>query len=229
MPSYSVLIWAALIILINSAILLVICYIGVKLSKINMLDVIIMKEHFFVTLSTVIISCVFETVVSALLFISFFFIFRKRLFRKYAFEVQRICNTYDAEANPIPAIKKVSEVFRCVCSPKTNKSLDQEYTYSISRYANNAIYIFIFFCIREIENPTYATASGTAVLFEIEYFIAITALYVVMAKLVYKISFETPSSLFFGHSTLSYIPVAVAGIICYGIGIMMFINMIPKV
>jgi hypothetical protein len=61
-------------------------------------------------------------------------------------------------------------------------------------------------------------------LYGIEFFIGMTALYIVIAKIIYNISLSTPKSLFFSCPNLSYIPVVFSGLLFYGIAILIFIN-----
>ena len=66
-----------------------------------------------------------------------------------------------------------------------------------SKYLNNSVYLFIFYYVKE-----GATAGNSSVIYAIEFFIAATALFVIIGKLVYHLSLKTPSSLFFLNPVL---------------------------
>ena len=62
------------------------------------------------------------------------------------------------------------------------------------------------------------------ILYAFEFFIAMTALYIFIAKWIYHLSLSTPNSLFFLCPNLSYIPVILFGLLFYGITILIFIT-----
>ena len=55
-------------------------------------------------------------------------------------------------------------------------ALQSKYLYSFSRYINNAGYIFLFYCAKNIIN------SGNTILFGIEYFLEFTALFILLGN-----------------------------------------------
>lgn len=99
-----------------------------------------------------------------------------------------------------------------------HKVSDKECLYSFSQYINSAPYIFIFYCVKFAEQPQNTLIYG------LEFFIAITALFIIIAKLIYKLSVSTPTSPFFLCSNLSYIPVAFVGVLYYVIAAFIFIS-----
>ena len=207
-----------MIILSNIIVLLAICFLGIRFSKIRILNVIYMRQYFYSMLSTVSISCLFPTTVAAVLFIALFFLYRKVIFKNDALEIQRIYLLYDGKVHLSPPIKKFSCVFQCKYTGTETKSVSKDYLYTFYQYLNNAIYIFVFYCVKGMERPP------NAVLYGVEFFIAITALFIIIAKLVYYLSLTTPSSLFFLSPRLSYIAVALSGLLFYGVAILIFMT-----
>lgn len=214
--NFNSLIALILAISINTICLSVICFLGIKFSKIREINLINMKQYFYPMLTTVTISCFFPTILAAISFIVLFFFYRFVIFKKTAFQIQQIYELYGENMEFSPPITKISRVF---CLDKTRKGtgrIKKEYLYTFDKYLNNTIYIFIFYCINEASGPE------TPILYGFEFFIAVTALFIMFAKLIYKLSVSTPSSLFFLCPNLSYIPVALIGLLFYIIAIFMF-------
>lgn len=212
------LIVSFMIILSNIIILLLVCFLGIKFSKIRVLDVIYMRQYFYTMLSTVTISCLLPTIVAAVLYIVLFFLYKRVLFRNYAFEIQRIYLLYGGEVHRASPIQKFSCVFKLRNTRTETGYLCRDYQYTFSKYLNNTIYIFVFYCIKGMEQPT------NAIIYGLEFFVAMTALFVIVSKLIYNLALTTPSSLFFLSPTLAYLPVVFSGVLFYGIAILIFIT-----
>lgn len=213
------LITSALIILSNIIILFLICILGIKFKKIRILDTIYIRQYFFSMISTVIIGCLFSPIIATALYIIFFFLYRIVIFKDDAFEIQCIYSLYNGSIHLSPPIKNLSCVLRPYnCMEKKTGYLKKEYRYTFSQYSNSAIYIFILYCVKDmgaLENP---------ILYGFEFFIAMTLLYIFLAKWLYHLSLSTPNSLFFLCPKLSYIPVILFGLLFYGISILIFIT-----
>ena len=209
------LIALALIILSNVIVLSAICIIGTKFSKINTLCAIRIRQYFLSTLSTSIACCFLPTHVAAILFIALFFVYRKIIFINDSLELEEIYKLHNVDFQPI---LKLSCVLKSEYNGTTHKVSDRGCLYSFSQYINSAPYIFIFYCVKFAEQPQNTLIYG------LEFFIAITALFIIIAKLIYKLSVSTPTSPFFLCSNLSYIPVAFVGVLYYVIAAFMFIS-----
>ena len=203
------------IILSNTIALLIICFLGIKLAKIRSLNAIHIRQYFISMLSTVILGCLFPTMIATILFLILFFLYRAVIFKNDSFEVQHIYSEYNGSS---PPVKKFSHIFHLYKHIEKNEPLNNDYRYTFSQYLNNTIYIFIFYCIKNIE------ITERTMLYGIEFFIGMTALYIVIAKIIYNISLSAPKSLFFLCPNLSYIPVIFSGLLFYGIAILIFIN-----
>ena len=206
----------ALIILLNMIIVLIICFLGIRFAKIRILTVIHMRQYFITMLSTGLISCYFSPLIATVLYIALFFLYRKLIFKKDALEEQHIYSLYNGDIHLSPPIQKISLIFQCQYIGSETESLSKEYLYSFSRYLDSAVYIFIFYCINGMEHPE------NAIIYGINFFLAITTLFIVIAKLVYHLSLWTPTSLFFLSPKLSYIPVILVALLFYGVAVMIF-------
>lgn len=216
---YNSLITSALIILSNIIILFLICFLGIKFEKLQILNIIHIRQYFFSMLSTVIIGFLFSPLIAMALFIILFFLYKMVIFKNDAFEIQRIYSFYNGSAPLSPPITNFSCVFiPYKCVKKKTEYLKKEYRYTFSQYLNNAIYIFVLYCVKDME------AFENTILYAIEFFIAMTALYIFIAKWIYHLSLSTPNSLFFLCPNLSYIPVILFGLLFYGITILIFIT-----
>ena len=213
------LIVLTLTILLNAIVLFLISFLGIKFAKIRNETVIYMKQYFISMLSTVIISCLFPPVIIAVLFIALFFLYRMVIFRKDAAKLHSIYTMYESGINP-PQIKCFSDIFDLYKQQTTTEIISREYQYSFSSYLNNTIYIFIFYCANGMYQPE------NIILYGLEFFIVITALYIGVAKLTYNLAVSSPTSPFFLSPTLSYIPVVLAGVLIYTLAIIMFISTI---
>ena len=211
---------AFLIISLNIIVVLIICTIGIKLSKINAINIIYIKQYLISTISTVLICCFLPTIITVIPFIILFFLYRHVIFKKYSILEQKIYTTYNGEIQFCKPIKHFSEIF--YRSPKINNLTKQnkEYLYSFSLYLNNSIYIFIFYCVK---GPM---ASECTVLYGIEFYIAIFALFIVFEKFIYHITLYSPTSPFSLCPTLAYIPTICSGIVFLTIATIMFISTI---
>ena len=209
---------ALIVILSNLIVLLTICFWGIRLAKIRILNIIYMRQYFISMLSTVIISYLLPPTIAAILFIAIFLLYRKVIFKNDSLEVQRIYVLYDGEVQLSPPIPKFSCIFNCKYMGTESTSVSKDYLYSFSQYLYNAIYIFVFYCAKGVEHP------GNTVLYGLEFFIAITALFLVIAKSTYHLFLSSPTSLFFLQPNLSYIPVILIGILFYGLAILIFIT-----
>ena len=201
-----------LVISANAVILLGICFLGIKFSKINEIHLIRMKQYFYSMLSTVMISCVFPTVFATVLFVGLFFFYRYAIFKRDAFRLQGLYQAYD-ENKPIT---KFSRIFHTSQGEIGTIKIEKDYLYSFDRYLNNAVYLCIFYCTNETLGPE------TPILYGIEFFVAITALFVLIAKLIYNLSVSTPSSVFYLCPDLSYIPVVLIALLFYGLATFIF-------
>ena len=206
------------IMLVNTIILLSMCFLGILLHKIRTLNVIQMKQYFITTSSTCIIACLFPPLVTTMLFIVLFFIYKYWLFKNDAYTIQYIYALYNDEVHLAPTLNKFSEVFERKYEHKSREFLKKDYLYSFSRYLNGTIYIFIVYCIRGTVQPEHV------VLYGLEYFIVATTLFITIAKAIYHLALFAPNSLFFLCPKSSYIPVAIIAILFYGIAIFVFIS-----
>ena len=216
----SLIISILLLLIVNVIILFLISYIGIMFSKLNKLNAIHIRQYFVSMLSTVVISAFLPTVIAAAIFLVLFFLYRMVIFRRDSLEEQRIYSLYDGKVDKCRPIKNFHEFWFFKYEDNQALSLQREYRYSFSRYLNNVCYIFLFYCAKDVVN------SGNAILFGIEYFVAVTALFVVLAKAVYHLSLNTPSSLFFLCPNLSYIPVVLSGLLFYFLAILIFLNIL---
>ncbi len=171
-------------------------------------------------LSTVILSAFLPTIVAAPLFLVLFFIYKTVIFRRDSLLVQQVYSLCDGDMNKCQAIKNFRELWFFKYEDNREVSLHNEHLYSFFQYLNNAGYIFLFYCAKDVVN------SGNAILFGIEYFVAFTTLFAVIAKAVYHLSLKTPSSLFFLSHNLSYIPVVISGLLFYFLAILIFLNIL---
>ena len=115
--TYNSLITAALIILSNIVILFLICFLGFKFAKIRIINIIYIRQYFVTMLSTVTIGCLFSPIITLVLFIIFFFLYRMAIFKSDAFEIQRIYSLYNGSIHLSPPITNFSCVFlpyKCV-------------------------------------------------------------------------------------------------------------------
>lgn len=213
------LIVLTLTVLLNMIVLFLISFLGIKFAKIRNETAIYMKQYFISMLSTVIISCFFSPVIVAILFIALFFLYRMVIFRKDAAKLHSIYAMYESGINP-PRIKCFSDIFDLYRQQTTTEIISREYQYSFSSYLNNTVYIFVFYCANGMYQPE------NTILYGLEFFIVITALYIGVAKLTYNLAVSSPRSPFFLSPTLSYIPVVLAGIVIYTLAIIMFISTI---
>ena len=170
-------------------------------------------------LSTVVISALLPTIIAAVLFLVLFFIYRTVIFRRDSLEEQRIYSLCDGDVDS-QLIKNFHELWFFKNEDNRAVSLNSEYFYSFSRYINNAGYIFLFYCTKNVIN------SENTILFGIEYFVAFTALFIVLGKTIYHLSLNTPSSLFFLCPNLSYIPVVLPGLLFYFLAVLIFLNIL---
>ena len=193
-------------------------YIGIKFSKLNKLNAIHIRQYFVSMLSTIVISAFLPTIIAVSLFLVLFFIYRNLIFRRDSLEEQLIYSLCDGDVDRCQPIRSFQEMWFFKYEDNREVALQSEYLYSFSRYINNAGYIFLFYCTKNVIN------SGNTILFGIEYFLAFTALFVVLAKVVYHLSLNTPSSLFYLCPTLSYISVAFGGVLFYFLAILIFLN-----
>ena len=207
-----------IVLIINIVVLFVISYIGIKFSKLNKLNAIHIRQYFVSMLSTVVISALLPTIIAAVLFLGLFFIYRNVFFRKDSLEEQRIYSLCDGDVDSYQPIKTFHELWFFKYEDNREIALQSKYLYSFSRYINNAGYIFLFYCAKNIIN------SGNTIFFGIEYFLAFTALFILLGKAVYHLSLNTPSSLFFLCPNLSYIPVVLSGLLFYFLAILIFLN-----
>ena len=201
-----------LVISANTVILLGICFLGIKFSKINEIHLIRMKQYFYSMLSTVMISCVFPTVFAAVFFVGMFFFYRYAIFKRDAFQLQGLYQAYD-ENKPIT---KFSRIFHTSQREIGTVKIEKDYLYSFDRYLNNTIYLFVFYCIKDTAGPE------TPVLYALEFFVAITALFIPIAKVTYNLSLTTSTSAFYLSPNLSYIPVVFGGLLFYGLATFIF-------
>ena len=211
------LIVLTLTILLNAIVLFLISFLGIKFAKIRNETVIYMKQYFISMLSTVIISCLFPPVIIAVLFIALFFLYRMVIFRKDAAKLHSIYTMYENGIDP-PQIKCFSDIFDLYRQQTTTEITSREYQYPFSSYLNNTVYIFVFYCANGMYQPE------NTILYGLEFFIVITALYIGVAKLTYNLAVSSPTSPFFLCPTLSYIPVVLAGVLIYTLAIIMFIH-----
>ena len=63
------------IILSNTIALLIIGFLGIKLAKIRLLNAIHIRQYFISMLSTVILGCLFPTMIATILFLILFFLY----------------------------------------------------------------------------------------------------------------------------------------------------------
>lgn len=208
-----------IVLIINIVIFFLISYIGIKLSKLNKLNVIHIRQYFVSMLSTVVISALLPTIIASVLFLILFFIYRNVVFRRDSLEEQRIYSFY-VDVKDYPQISSFQEALFFKNEDNRMVPLQRKYLYSFSRYICNAGYIFLFYCAK---NAIY---EGNTILFGIEYFVAFTALFIVLAKVVYHLSLTTPSSLFFLLPNLSYVPVVFSGLLFYFFAVLIFLNII---
>ena len=206
-----------LIILANILILLMISFFGVKFGKLKEENLINIQQYFFTMLSTVVLCFFFSTILAAFLYIALFFLYRNKIFRKNAFRIQEICQQYDEVVHLAPPIKSFSSLFRRPPVAAETENLEKIYLYKFEKYSNQAIYIFIFYCLRNTAGPE------NALLYGFEFFIAITALFIVLAKVIYHLSLFNPGP-FYLCPNLSYIPVVFGGLLFYGIATFMFLT-----
>ena len=207
-----------IIILINIIVLLLVCFIGIKLAKIRKLNVIYIRQYFISMLSTLAIALFCPTILAVPIFILLYFLYRGVIFKKDTVEIQKIYSLHNGDVNLAPPIQKLSWALLYKHEENDGGAVDKEYCYSLSQYLNNSIYIFIFYCIKNTSNPE------NTVLYAIEFFVAMTALFIVIGKVIYRLSLATPSSLFFLCPTGSYIPVVIAGVLFYFLTIVIFIH-----
>lgn len=208
------------VLIINIVLLFLISYIGIKFSKLNKLNAIHIRQYFVSMLPTVVIGAFLPTIIAASLFLVLFFLYRNVIFRRDSLEKQRIYSLCNGDVDRCQTIRSFQEMWFIKYEDNRKVALQSEYLYSFSRYINNAGYLFLFYCAKNVIN------SENTILFGIEYFVAFTALFVVLAKVVYHLSLNTPSSLFFLCPNLSYIPVVLSGLIFYSLVILIFLNIL---
>ena len=209
----------AVIILSNIIVLFFIYLLGIKFRKIRVTNIIHMRQYFLTMLSTVILGCLFPTLIAVGLFLILFFLYRMVIFKNDALQLQYVYSKYNGSVHLSPSIKSFSYIFLPYKPMGTEKEpLKREYRYTFSKYINNVIYIFVFYCAKGTARPE------NTILYGFEFFVAITTLYVVIAKLIYHLSLTTPNSLFFLCPNLSYIPVALVGLMFYGVATLMFMS-----
>lgn len=209
-----------IVLVVNIVVLSLIGYIGVKFKKLDKLDAIHIRQYFVSMLSTVVMCAFLPIIIAEVLYLAFFFMYEVVIFKKDAFEKQRIYSLRDRESGEFQTVESFRELFFYKYEKNPSGPLHKDYLYSFSHYVNNAGYIFMFYCAKNVVN------SGNTVLFAIEYFVAFTALFVVLAKVVYHLALNTPSALFFCRPTLSYIPVAFVGLVFYTLTILIFLNIV---
>lgn len=208
------------VLIINIVLLFVIFHIGVKFSKLNKLNAIHIRQYFVSMLSTVVISAFLPTIIAAMLFLILFLVYRNVIFKRDSLEEQRTYSLCDGDADRWQTISSFQERWFFKYEDNREVAVQSEYLYSFSRYINNAGYIFLFYCAKNVIN------SGNMILFGIEYFLAFTALFAVLAKAVYHLSLNTPSSLFYLSPNLSYISVAFVGLLFYFLAILIFLSIL---
>ena len=214
---FELFLFTSVVILLNTIGVLAFLYVGIKLKKITEYDVIHIKQAYISTVITVVVCTLFPTLISAVLFLLFYLLLRYQVFRKDTVRLANLYDIYAGKETTYPPIQRFEQVFSKKQKVGPIEKLDKDFLYSFSKYLNNSVYLFIFYYVKE-----GATAGNSSVIYAIEFFIAATALFVIIGKLVYHLALKTPSSLFFLNPNLSYIPATVVGIIYYFLVIVIF-------
>ncbi len=165
---------------------------------------------------------VFAIHVGLILWLLLFFILRNIVFKKNAKRLQELYQNYQSCKNGYPLVKNMTQWKQAFFQPLDSTKPGRQFKYQFRDHMNSSAPLLIFSFLELV------SFSNNTTVYIVEFLIVATAGYVFLGQIVYHLSLNAPSSLFYLSPGLSYIPVVFIGIVYYAVAIIMLSTIVAQ-